>query len=197
LSPSKHKAQRTCLGCRQVLDKDCLVRYVLSPQGEIVVDYRGKLPGRGAYTCIDRGCVLAAAKHRQFDRAFRRANLKPSGEELVEALAAQIRQRILNLLGMARKSGNAVSGSNLVLTALNAPEHLALILLAEDVAGIGDKVLGKAEANGVPCFRLLNKGTLGQLMGKGQRSVVALKSCPLAESLRIELLRYKRIVEES
>lgn len=174
------------------------MRYVLSPQGEVLVDYRRKLPGRGAYTCVDLNCVTTAAKRQQFGRAFKGRALNPSAESLVEALTSQVRERIVALLGMARKSGNAITGSGMVLSALGTPGQLAVVLLAEDVsAGIGGKVSGKAEVNGVPCFRLLNKDLLGQVMGKGERSVVALKTGPLAESLKVELLRYMHSVGES
>lgn len=198
MSSSSHKAQRTCLGCRQVQDQGQLVRYVVSPQGEVLTDYRHKLPGRGAYTCIDRACVELAVRRQQFGRAFKGQAPKPAVEELLQSLVVQIRERIVSLLGMARKSGNVVTGGSLVLSALAVPGQLALVLLAEDISeGVAAKVKGKAESKRVPCFNLLDKGILGQVMGKGERSVVALKSGPLAESLLVELIRYKRSVGES
>jgi hypothetical protein len=50
---------------------------------------------------------------------------------------------------------------------------------------------------GIPCFRLFDKGILGQILGKGERSVVALKDGLLAESVKNELSRYENIVGES
>jgi ribosomal protein L7Ae-like RNA K-turn-binding protein len=70
--------------------------------------------------------------------------------------------------------------------------------MAADVsAAIGDKVSAKAAMDGIPCFRLFDKGTLGQILGKGERSVVALKDGLLAESVKTELSRYENIVGES
>lgn len=199
MSLSGHKAQRTCLGCRIVRDQDQVVRYVLSPHGEVLVDYRRKLPGRGAYSCLDRACIRAALRRNQFDRAFKgRVERRPDERALTAALVDQIRERIISLLGMARKSANAVAGSNLVLSALGGHGRIALVLLAEDVSdGIADKVLGKAEMMKIPCFRLLNKDFMGQVMGKGERSVVGLVTGPLAAAIQIELIRYKQIVGES
>ncbi len=192
-----HKAQRTCLGCRQVIDQSALVRYVLSPAGEILIDYGRKLPGRGAYTHFDRRCLQAAVKKRQFERVFRRS-CRVDGEALRVTLERQVRERILNLLGMARKAGQAVSGSGLVLMTLDSAAPPVVILLAEDLsAGIGEKVMGRAEKTGVPCHRLFDKDLLGQVLGKGERSVVALRESPLAASIRTELLRYEHIVGES
>jgi predicted RNA-binding protein YlxR (DUF448 family) len=197
LSASGKNAQRSCLGCRQIRDRDFLVRYALSPQGEILVDYSKKLPGRGAYTCPDRNCLLTAVKRRQFERAFKGAGRTPPPEDLLQELVSQVRERILNLLGMARKSGNALSGSSLVLDALGESGKLALVILAEDISvGIGEKVQAKALHKGVPCFRLSDKQTLGRLSGKAERSVVGLKAGPLAESVKGEILRYEKIVGE-
>lgn len=197
MATSGHKPQRSCLGCRQVLDQGLLVRYVLSPQGEVLVDYRHKLPGRGAYTCLDCGCIASAVKRRQFERAFRGGARNVDEVLLCGAVREQIRERILNLLGMARKSSNVVSGSSLVLDSLGERTGLALVLLADDVStAIGEKVAAKAAAAGIPCARLFDKGALGQILGKGERSVVALKNGLLAESVKTELSRYKNIVGE-
>lgn len=198
MSVSGHKAQRSCLGCRQVFDQNRLVRYVLSPQGEVLVDYRHKLPGRGAYTCLDRICIESAVKRRQFDRAFRGGARNLDAAALGEAVQEQVRERILNLLGMARKSANVISGSSLVMESLGGRSGLALVLMAVDVsAAIGEKVAAKAAVAETPCFRLFDKGMLGQILGKGERSVVALKNGLLAESVKSELSRYKNIVGES
>ena len=73
LQKQKDKPQRSCLGCRQPRDRDVLIRFVLSPQGELVADIEAKLPGRGAYTCVSETCLQVALKQRQFSRAFKHA----------------------------------------------------------------------------------------------------------------------------
>lgn len=199
MTSSGHKPQRTCLGCRAVREQDQVVRYVLSPDGAVLVDYRRKLPGRGAYTCLDRSCIATAVKRNQFDRAFKgRVGSRPDAGELEAALASEVLERVASLLGIARKSGKALTGSNLVLGALADPGRIALVFLAEDVsAGIAAKVIGKAERMEIPCFRMLTKEYMGQVMGKGERSVVGILTSPLAEAILIELVRYKQIVGES
>jgi uncharacterized protein len=57
---SRPTPQRTCVACRKVRAKRDLVRIVRSPAGELSVDLRGKVAGRGAYldpdpACLDRG----------------------------------------------------------------------------------------------------------------------------------------------
>jgi uncharacterized protein len=198
LAPAEGRPQRTCLGCRQSLDRDQLVRFVMHPAGGVIVDYQGKLPGRGAYTHIDVGCIQTAVRRQQFDRAFRTKFDRNTEGELVSALVRQLLERVLNLLGMARKSGQAISGSGLVLDTLRGQDPPVLLLLADDISeGVASKLLDKAGQRGIPCYRLVNKDMLGHLLGKGERSAVALKKGRLAQALEKELARYKHIVGES
>ncbi|OEU62579.1 MAG: hypothetical protein BA870_03900 [Desulfuromonadales bacterium C00003094] len=190
--------QRSCIACRKVLDQSLLVRYVLSPQGEVLVDYGRKLPGRGGYTCCEVSCLETAVKRKQFERIFTGCCVPPTYEALKESLVNQVRQRVANLVGMARKSGIVRSGSRLVMTELGRDSELSVVLLSEDLSPtIASKVVSIAENRGVPCHVIFDKGYMGQLMGKGERSVVALRSGPLAETINNEILRYKQIAGEA
>ena len=40
--------QRQCVGCREMKNKRDLIRVVRSPEGTISLDFKGKMPGRGA-----------------------------------------------------------------------------------------------------------------------------------------------------
>lgn len=62
--------QRQCVGCREMKDKKALIRVVRSPEGAIALDFKGKLPGRGAYVCPDAACLKRARKSRALERAF-------------------------------------------------------------------------------------------------------------------------------
>ena len=62
--------QRQCVGCRTMKDKRSLIRVVRSPEGTVSLDFKGKLPGRGAYVCPDPACLKKARKSRALERAF-------------------------------------------------------------------------------------------------------------------------------
>lgn len=61
---------RQCLGCREMKPKQALIRVVRSPEGAVSLDFKGKLPGRGAYVCPDPACLAKARKSRALERAF-------------------------------------------------------------------------------------------------------------------------------
>lgn len=190
--------QRTCLGCRRSYDQSGLVRFVRAPDGSVLVDYRGKLPGRGAYTCLDTACIGQTVKRRQFDRAFHAACQSLTAADIYGRLAEEIRARLEALLGMARKSSQIVSGGNAVLDALERPDQLAVIILAGDVSeGVGDKLQRKAVGRQVPCLVFSTKVGLGQLLGRGERSVTALLKGRLAEAFMAEWQKLKQISGES
>lgn len=67
---AKKIPMRQCLGCREMKPKRELLRVVRSPEGEVALDSRGKLPGRGAYVCPNADCFRKAVKSRALDRAL-------------------------------------------------------------------------------------------------------------------------------
>ena len=79
---------RQCLGCREHKPKKELIRVVRSPEGEVALDFKGKLPGRGAYVCPQAACLAKARKSRALERAFETA--LPA--EVYEALEQQMEE---------------------------------------------------------------------------------------------------------
>ena len=80
----RHVPQRTCIACRSVRPKRELIRIVRTPEGEVVVDERGKRSGRGAYLCPNQACWDRALSRRALDHALK-TTLDP---ETVAALRA-------------------------------------------------------------------------------------------------------------
>ena len=133
------------MGCRQVKDQAELIRFVCSPEGEVLADLKSRLPGRGAYLCNSRSCIETAVQRKQFDRAFRRSCEPVANDSLIEAVGQELLAHLASLLGMARKSAKFVAGSNAVLDALSRRKPLAVVILAKDISQqIGEKVRRKA-----------------------------------------------------
>ena len=196
--PSRRSPQRTCAGCRKVLDQDLLVRYVLSPEQQVLVDYRHKLPGRGIYTCIHLACLQAAIKQGRFIRGLRADALRPEPEALWKMLARQIEERVLSLIGMARKSGQSSSGLRQIKAEAARERLPALMVLALDLStGTREKLQQFAARNEIPCYIAFNKAVLGQVLGKAERGAVAIGAGPLATAIIEELERFKSISGES
>lgn len=61
---------RQCLGCRVMKPKRELLRVVRTPEGQITLDFKGKVSGRGAYVCHSLECLKKAVKAKSLDRAL-------------------------------------------------------------------------------------------------------------------------------
>ncbi|MDO4733493.1 MAG: YlxR family protein [Bacillota bacterium] len=78
--------QRMCAACREMKDKNDLLRIVRSPEGEISLDPSGKRSGRGAYLCRNQACLKRLQKSRSLEKAFK----MKLPEELWSLLAAEL-----------------------------------------------------------------------------------------------------------
>ncbi|MBE6600056.1 MAG: YlxR family protein [Ruminococcaceae bacterium] len=61
---------RQCMGCSEHKPKRELLRVVLSPDGEISLDFTGKKSGRGAYVCRDAKCLSKARKSKRLEKSL-------------------------------------------------------------------------------------------------------------------------------
>ena len=77
---------RRCTGCGQSFPKKELLRVVRTPEGNVVLDFTGKVGGRGAYVCKKTDCFKKARKANRL-----RTNLECDiPEELLLALEEEV-----------------------------------------------------------------------------------------------------------
>ena len=62
--------QRQCMGCRERKPKKEMIRVVRSPEGEVFLDFGGKMNGRGAYICPNADCLKKALRSKALDRSL-------------------------------------------------------------------------------------------------------------------------------
>ncbi len=66
----KKVPERKCTGCNEKRPKKELIRIVRTPDGEIQLDDKGKISGRGVYICPDKKCFDKAKKAKRFERSL-------------------------------------------------------------------------------------------------------------------------------
>lgn len=184
-------ATRTCAVCRRALDRDDAIRIVLGPNGEPVVDFRRKLPGRGANVCWSRSCMEGVRERGHLARSMRAKVAVPEGDWPLGDVRRQVARRQAELAGLAMRAGDLKSGGNVVDRLVKKGWPTALVLSSD----AGDTVAGdlekQARGRDLALFRsVLDSEELGKALGRtGPRSVLALGSGPLARSLTVELKR--------
>ena len=62
--------QRQGMGCRERKAKREMIRVVRSPEGNVSLDFGGKMNGRGAYICPDPECLKKAIRSKALDRSL-------------------------------------------------------------------------------------------------------------------------------
>lgn len=126
---------RTCIVERVRKEKPSLIRFVLSPQGDVIPDIRGNLPGRGVWVTARRAVVAEAVKRRAFERAFR----KPVSvsDRLPSQVEELFKRSALDRLSICNKAGLVVTGFLKVDEALG--RHQIVALLHADTAAADGK----------------------------------------------------------
>lgn len=89
----KHIPQRTCIACRMVRPKRELIRIVHTPEGQVVIDERGKRNGRGAYLCAQAVCWDAALLKKRLGAALR-TTLEDTDVAMLQAYARSLPERL-------------------------------------------------------------------------------------------------------
>ena len=62
--------QRQCMGCRERKAKRELIRVVRCTDGEVRLDFGGKMNGRGVYICPNMECLKRVRKSKALDRSL-------------------------------------------------------------------------------------------------------------------------------
>jgi len=100
--------ERTCIVTRTVRRRDELIRFVRDPAGQVVPDLKGVLPGRGVWVTARADLVAKAVERKLFAKAYRgEASADPGLADIVGNL---LLRRSLDLLGMAKRAGQVVTG---------------------------------------------------------------------------------------
>jgi predicted RNA-binding protein YlxR (DUF448 family) len=158
----RDEPERKCIATGEVSPKAGLVRFVVGPESVVVPDVAAKLPGRGIYVSATRAALDRAGGKGLFARAARQPVKVPEGlADLVETLLAK---RVVELLSMARKAGDAVTGYEKVKEWLAGGRAVALIQ-ASDGSERGKTKLRAPEGQN-SLISCLTAGEIGLAFGR-------------------------------
>lgn len=130
--------ERKCIVTGEIQPKYGLIRFVAGPDGQVVPDILGKLPGRGVYVAASRSAIDKAVAKKLFARGLKTTVQVPDG--LTDEVERQLVNRVVTLISLARKSGDAITGYEKVKDWLSKEEAQVLIQ-AVDGSGRGKSKL--------------------------------------------------------
>jgi uncharacterized protein len=194
---------RRCVVTRERLPKEQMFRFVISPDRALTPDLAGKLPGRGIWLSasgdvIERPYGTApggagssgtrqGAKDRELIRAVARAARGPVRvpPDLPVLLETALIRRIGDLLGLARRAGQAIAGFEKARDWMRS-HPAGLVLQAADGSEAERARFRSAVPDAVPVLDPLTGAELGRVFGHDTVVHVALAPGRLAGSIAIE-----------
>jgi predicted RNA-binding protein YlxR (DUF448 family) len=171
--------ERRCLVTREVLPKSRLVRFVAAPDGEIVADVAARLPGRGLWLSARSDIVGRAVARNVFARALKHP--VRVAEDLPARVEAQLGERCLSLLGLARRAGQAVAGWERVRGLVEAGRAGVVVFAADGAQGAHDKL--RRLAHEVPVIGLFPGHAIGRIFDRDHVVHAAVARGRLAQEL--------------
>lgn len=181
----RDEPERRCIVTRDSGPKVGLVRFVVGPEGEVVPDLAGKLPGRGFYVSATRVALDKAVQKGHFARAARAPVRAPA--DLADRIESGLAARLVELIALARKAGAAVAGLEKTKAALVSGDA-ALLVQAADGSVRGRAALRPPEGDEtlVSC---LSAHEMGLAFARDSVIHAAVLTGGLAERIRDEARR--------
>lgn len=187
MKPGNRSNPRRCIATGVSRPKSDLVRFAVSPEGMVVPDVLGRLPGRGMWVTATAGAVEKAMEKQLFARAAKRPVAIP--RDLARNVENQLARRVIDFLLIARKSGTAVAGFTKVRGAM-AAGRVRLLLQAGDGSPGQLRKISAQDCN-ISCFRCLSAKELGIAFARDYVIHAAVESCGAAARLREEACRLR------
>ena len=177
--------ERRCLVTRARHPARRMLRFVAGPDGTIVPDVAGTLPGRGLWLTAARDIVERARLKGRFAKA---AGMPVAVDEhLADRVEGLLARRCLEQIGLARRAGAAVAGHGKVRAMLAAGDA-GLLLLASDGSPEGVARMRSA-GTGIAVVDLFTGDELGRVFGRDNTVFAAIAKGAFAARLADEAHR--------
>ncbi len=185
-------SERRCIYTNTSVSRELLIRFAISPQGEVVPDLEEKLPGRGLWLTARTDIVRRACAENLFSKASRRNVSVPL--DLPDRLLSLLDRRCMDMIALARRSGSAVAGFEKVREALEMGD-VSVLVEATDGADDSREKIGR-KAAGLETLSLWTADQMGGPFGRDRVVHVAILSGGIAKRLIREGRRLESLLRE-
>ncbi len=179
--------ERRCIASGVTGAPSDMVRFVIDPEGAVVPDVAGRLPGRGMWVTADRDLLAQAVAKNAFARSAKgKARVAP---DLVAVTEGALTRRVTELLGLARRAGLLVTGFEKVRAIAERGGAAVVVTAADGAANGRAKVEGLAR--GLPLVTWLASAELSFALGGENVVHAALAPGPLTDLFLNEARRLR------
>jgi predicted RNA-binding protein YlxR (DUF448 family) len=171
-----------------------MIRFVVGPDRAVVPDLAARLPGRGIWLSAKSDVLETARAKGGFARAARGPVTVPA--DLAAIVRAGLLRRIAELLGLARRAGQAIAGFEKAQAVVRAG-RAGLLVQAADGSAEECARFRSAAPEGLPIIAPLDAAALGAVFGRDRVVHVAVTPGRLAEALANETARLSGVTERA
>ena len=159
-----------------------MIRFVLDPERTVVPDLAARLPGRGMWLSAGADVLSTACTRGLFARAARCPVRIPP--DLPQRVRSGLERRILELLGLCRRAGQAVAGFDKAREWLRNGRAGLVVQASDGSAEERRRFLG--DIAGVPVVSPVSGAALGPVFGRERTVHVAIAPGRLAQALQAD-----------
>ncbi len=181
--------ERRCIATGEVGDPARMIRFVVGPDGAAIADVGGKLPGRGMWVTASKDALQTAIKKKAFSRSAKTQVSVP--DDLLDQTEQLLARRLVNLISLARKAGQAVTGFEKVKGLLET-DRARLLIQASDGSERGKSKLHSPPGKDV-FIGCLTAQELGLAFGRESVIHGALTAGGLSKQVKAEGIRLKGV----
>ncbi len=170
---------RKCIVTGKVLNKQDLLRFTVLPDGQLIPDFKKKLPGTGIYVSASRDNLSVAVNKNIFSKVLKR-NVKIAPDFII-TVTTLLKQNGLQLISLSRKAGILRTGFDKVSDSLKKG-RISFIIEAIDAGNDGhNKILSLAR--GLEIFNIYTVEELDKALDKNNTVHLAFEKSEMANKI--------------
>ncbi len=161
-----------------------MLRFVVGPDQVLVFDVTATLPGRGLWLSASGDVIQKSLKTGIFSRAAKQNVTVPP--DLGVRVEQALRRRVAELIGLARRGGNAISGFEKAREFMASGKAGLVVQAADGSLEERARFIGGRD---IPVVSALSAAELGRIFGREQAVHVAIAAGQLAVRIQNDVLR--------
>ncbi len=181
--------KRTCLLTGEEKPQEQLLRFTLTPDRQVIPDFKKQLPGKGFYLTNSRKLLNEAISKNIFRKFGKHTAVMQNLPEIVENI---LKNRALEAINLARKAGVLISGFDKVREKLAAGK-VAFVLDAIDAGADGHAKICAAAKN-VEILTLFEVEELDKALNRTNTVHAALLKSDMAQMVYNQLQRWQNFI---
>ena len=189
---TKQNNQRTCIVSRNTAPSTEMIRFVLDPDGNVIPDIKGNLPGRGMWVSGTREMVAKAVKTNMFSKSAK-AQVK-ANDNIIELCESLLKKKLIESISLGRRSGDVVNGFEKVKELLKT-EDCQMVFMTSTDSDSSQKLLGMCKMLELPFYTVLDANELSQVLSGENVNYAGMKKCGISSVINENANRLKLFVD--